>query len=78
LSVADFGRGFDVTNLRKMRQLYRVFEIRDAPRLVSAVEAVRLTDRCRALPPCRDIQQTEKILLVMWGGRVIRPRIGGV
>lgn len=34
LSV-DFGRGFDVTNLRKMRQFYGVFEIRDAPRLES-------------------------------------------
>ncbi|MBM3275477.1 MAG: DUF1016 family protein [Candidatus Sericytochromatia bacterium] len=29
----DFGRGFDVTNLRKMRQFYRMFEIRDAARL---------------------------------------------
>ena len=26
--TADFGRGFDVTNLRKMRQFYRLFEIR--------------------------------------------------
>jgi predicted nuclease of restriction endonuclease-like (RecB) superfamily len=52
--TADFGRGFDVTNLRKMRQFYRMFEIRDtarlesgktkrdAVRLVSAVEPVRL------------------------------------
>lgn len=50
----QFGRGFDVTNLRKMRQFYRMFEIRDAlrlesgkekrdaPRLVSAMEAPRL------------------------------------
>lgn len=27
--MAEFGRGFDVTNLRKMRQFYRMFEIRD-------------------------------------------------
>ncbi len=52
--ATEFGRGFDVTNLRKMRQFYRMFEIRDAtrlesdarkrdaPRLVSAVEAARL------------------------------------
>jgi len=52
--TSEFGRGFDVTNLRKMRQFYRMFEIRDAvrlesgrgkrdaPRLVSVVEAVRL------------------------------------
>jgi predicted nuclease of restriction endonuclease-like (RecB) superfamily len=33
--AADFGRGFDVTNLRKMRQFYRMFEIRDALRLES-------------------------------------------
>ncbi len=55
--TADFGRGFDVTNLRKMRQFYRMFEIRDsarlesdlkkrdAPRLVSGVEATRHTPR---------------------------------
>ncbi len=55
--MAEFGRGFDVTNLRKMRQFYRMFEIRDAarlelepavtgrkrdaPRLVSEREAIR-------------------------------------
>ena len=51
--TTDFGRGFDVTNLRKMRQFYRMFEIRDAVRLesgrtkrdalrlVSGVEAIR-------------------------------------
>jgi hypothetical protein len=33
--TADFGRGFDITNLRKMRQFYRMFEIRDAVRLES-------------------------------------------
>jgi len=33
--TAEFGRGFDVTNLRKMRQFFRMFEIRDAPRLES-------------------------------------------
>lgn len=33
--MAEFGRGFDVTNLRKMRQFYRMFEIRDAVRLAS-------------------------------------------
>lgn len=31
----EFGRGFDVTNLRKMRQFYRMYEIRDALRLES-------------------------------------------
>lgn len=30
---ADFGKGFDETNLRKMRQFYQVFPIRDAVRL---------------------------------------------
>ncbi|MEK9140067.1 MAG: DUF1016 N-terminal domain-containing protein, partial [Nitrospirota bacterium] len=30
--MVEFGRGFDVTNLRKMRQFYRMFEIRDAVR----------------------------------------------
>ena len=51
--MAEFGRGFDVTNLRKMRQFYQMFEIRDAvrlesgktkrdaPRLVSGVEPIR-------------------------------------
>jgi len=33
--TVEFGRGFDVTNLRKMRQFYRMFEIRDAARLES-------------------------------------------
>jgi len=33
--TVDFGRGFDVTNLRKMRQFYRMYEIRDATRLES-------------------------------------------
>ena len=33
--IKAFGRGFDVTNLRKMRQFYRMFEIRDALRLES-------------------------------------------
>lgn len=43
--TTDFGRGFDVTNLRKMRQFYRMFTIRDASRLESADgkrEALRL------------------------------------
>jgi len=34
--TGDFGRGFDVTNLRKMRQFYRMFDIRDAARLESS------------------------------------------
>jgi predicted nuclease of restriction endonuclease-like (RecB) superfamily len=42
--TAAFGRGFDVTNLRKMRQFYRMFEIRDALRLESA-DAKRDTPR---------------------------------
>ena len=53
--MAEFGRGFDVTNLRKMRQFYRMFEIRDTLRLesgktkrdaaglVSGVETIRHT-----------------------------------
>lgn len=53
--MAEFGCGFDVTNLRKMRQFYRMFEIRDAvrlesskakraaARLVSGVEPIRHT-----------------------------------
>ncbi len=43
--MAEFGRGFDVTNLRKMRQFFRMFEIRDAVRLESTKpkrDAVRL------------------------------------
>jgi predicted nuclease of restriction endonuclease-like (RecB) superfamily len=43
--TAEFGRGFDITNLRKMRQFYRMFEIRDAVRLESGEtkrDAVRL------------------------------------
>ncbi len=30
--TAEFGKGFDVTNLRNMRAFYRAFPIRDAPR----------------------------------------------
>lgn len=43
--TAEYGRGFDVTNLRKMRQFYRMFKIRDALRLESGKtkrDAVRL------------------------------------
>lgn len=43
--TAKFGRGFDVTNVRKMRQFYRMFQIRDAVRLESGKgkrDAVRL------------------------------------
>ena len=31
--TAEFGRGFDIANLRKMRQFYLTFPIRDALRL---------------------------------------------
>ena len=53
--TVDFGKGFDVTNLRKMRQFYRMIEIRDAvrhtssetkrdaPRLVSTAATIRDT-----------------------------------
>ncbi len=41
--TTEFGRGFDVTNLRKMRQFHRMFEIRDAARLDSGVEKIRHT-----------------------------------
>jgi predicted nuclease of restriction endonuclease-like (RecB) superfamily len=55
--TVDFGRGFDITNLRRMRQFYRMFEIRaavrlelgktkrDAVRLASSVEPIRCTAR---------------------------------
>ena len=33
--TAQFGRGFDASNLRKMRQFYQMFVIRDAARLES-------------------------------------------
>ena len=36
--TADLGRGFDVTKLRRMRQFFRMFTIRDAVRLESAPE----------------------------------------
>jgi len=66
---ADFGRGFDVTNLRKMRQFHRMFEIRDAarlesgktkrdaPRLVSGVETIRHT-------PCDELSWSHYRLLM--------------
>lgn len=50
----DFGRGFDVTNLRKMRQFFATFEIRDALRLESPEtkrDAVRLASVARAPRP---------------------------
>ena len=39
--MAEFGRGFDVTNLRKMRQFHRMFQIRDAVRLGSGANPIR-------------------------------------
>ncbi len=51
--TADFDRGFDVTNLRKMRQFYQMFTIRDAVRLESGSrakrDAVRLVSEARSL-----------------------------
>ncbi len=41
--MAEFGRGFDVTNLRKMRQFYRMFQIRDTVRLDSTRGIIRHT-----------------------------------
>jgi len=55
--MAEFGRGFDVTNLRKMRQFYRMFEIRDAVRLVSSVEPIRHT-------PCDELSWSHYRLLM--------------
>jgi predicted nuclease of restriction endonuclease-like (RecB) superfamily len=52
--TADFGRGFDATNLRKMRQFYRLFEIRDAVRLESDPakrDAVRLVSAAEPVRP---------------------------
>jgi predicted nuclease of restriction endonuclease-like (RecB) superfamily len=50
--TSEFGRGFDVTNLRKMRQFYRMYEIRDALRLESDKpkrDAVRLVSGLEAI-----------------------------
>ena len=50
--MAEFGRGFDVTNLRKMRQFYRMFEIRDAVRLESGKtkrDAARLVSEVQTI-----------------------------
>jgi predicted nuclease of restriction endonuclease-like (RecB) superfamily len=77
--MAEFGRGFDVTNLRKMRQFYRMFEIRDAvrlesgktkrdaPGLVSGVEPIRHTV-CDALSwsHYRLLMQVEKPAAREW------------
>lgn len=51
---AEFGRGFDETNLRKMRQFYRMFAIRDATRLESPPEkrdALRLASDSKTARP---------------------------
>jgi hypothetical protein len=55
--TVEFGRGFDVTNLRKMRQFYRMFQIRDAVRLESGGSqrrrnVSRCTDIEKMRPPC--------------------------
>jgi predicted nuclease of restriction endonuclease-like (RecB) superfamily len=50
--MGEFGRGFDVTNLRKMRQFYRMFEIRDAVRLESSKpkrDALRLASAANTI-----------------------------
>ena len=53
--MAEFGRGFDVTNLRKMRQFYRMFEIRDAVRLESGK---RTRDTARLVSGVEPIRHT--------------------
>ena len=53
--MAEFGRGFDVTNLRKMRQFYRMFEIQDAVRLESGK---RTRDTARLVSGVEPIRHT--------------------
>ena len=71
--TSDFGRGFDITNLRKMRQFYRMFEIRDALRLESAGpkkeakrDAVRLESGREKIrhPACDELGWTHFRLLM--------------
>lgn len=63
---ADFGRGFDATNLRKMRQFYRMFEIRDAPRLESPVlGSARKRDETR-LARARDAAPVRALSGLSW------------
>jgi len=77
--MAEFGRGFDVTNLRKMRQFYRMFEIRDAmrlesdktkrdaARLVSGVEPIRhMTCDALSWSHYRLLMQVEKPAAREW------------
>ena len=54
--TADFGRGFDATNLRKMRQFYLMFKIRDAVRLESGKRAKR--DAARLVSGDESIRHT--------------------
>jgi len=57
--TAEFGRGFDITNLRKMRQFYRMFAIRDAVRLESVGkkrDALRLVS---GVEPARHMARDE-------------------
>jgi len=45
--TAEYGSGFDATNLRKMRQFYQLFAIRDAVRLESDPASARRSARIR-------------------------------
>jgi predicted nuclease of restriction endonuclease-like (RecB) superfamily len=67
--MEEFGRGFDVTNLRKMRQFYRSFDIRDTLRLESAKteqDTARLVSRAETVRPvaCDELSWSHYRLLM--------------
>lgn len=57
--TAEFGRGFDVTNLRSMRLFYRRFEIRDTASPESSKAHAGSSRLLRAVEPIRDAVRLE-------------------
>ena len=72
--TVEFGKGFDVTNLRKMRQFYQVFPIRDSVRLELSWTHYRTLIRIDN-PSARDWYATECIAN-NWSVRALERQVG--
>ena len=72
--IGEFGKGFDVTNLRNMRQFYVVFPIRDAVRLELSWTHYRVLMRLENTK-ARDWYVNEAIAS-HWSARALERQIG--
>lgn len=72
--TAEFGKGFDATNLRNMRQFYAAYPIRDALRLELSWTHYRTLIRIEN-PSARD-WYTQEAITQNWSARALERQIG--